>query len=149
MDEFATRGVLGGVVRILYSAAKGKKKDHRDGGLGIGVFAMRRYPRPAPEEQALRSSVGGMRTPLASRAVVRILYSPARTKKAPLFAVLRSGRGIGIRTPTYRVRVCCAAVTQFPCVLTDYIISRIIRFVNRFFDFYLDFFIKCFSRFSG
>ena len=24
------------------------------------------------------------------------------------------GRGIGIRTPTYRVRVCCAAVTQFP-----------------------------------
>ena len=34
------------------------EKKHRCCGAGIGVFAMRRYPRPAPEEQALRSSVG-------------------------------------------------------------------------------------------
>lgn len=31
---------------------------------------------------------------------------------------LLSNSGIGIRTPTYRVRVCCATVTQYRCILS-------------------------------
>ena len=58
---------------------------------------------------------------------------PSQNEKSTAFAVLRSGRGIGIRTPTYRVRVCCAAVTQFPCARTDYIFAHNIRFVKCFF----------------
>ncbi len=47
-------------------------------------------------------------------AAVREPIPQPERKKAPHFAVLRSGWGIGIRTPTNRVRVCRAAVTQFP-----------------------------------
>ena len=54
--------------------------------------------------------------PRAFGAGIRILYSTAQKKKnrpQKMWSVF-FGRGIGIRTPTYRVRVCCAAVTQFP-----------------------------------
>ena len=103
---------------------------------GIGVFAFGEDTHACRLRASSTRSARSMRTPrLATRgAVVRILYSPARTKKSTAFAVLRSGRGIGIRTPTYRVRVCCAAVTQFPCVITDYILAHIIWFVNSFFE---------------
>ena len=37
-----------------------------------------------------------------------------KEKRPPRWWSFFFGRGIGIRTPTYRVRVCCAAVTQFP-----------------------------------
>ena len=50
---------------------------------GTGMFAMRRYPRPAPEEQALRSSVGVCEPRASQRlgTVVRSLYSTAKGKK--------------------------------------------------------------------
>ena len=57
-----------------------------------------------------------------------------KEKRPPRWWSFFFGRGIGIRTPTYRVRVCCAAVTQFPCVITDYILAHIIWFVNSFFE---------------
>ena len=59
---------------------------------------------------------------------------PKERKKTTVWWSFFFGRGIGIRTPTYRVRVCCAAVTQFPCVITDYILAHIIWFVNSFFE---------------
>ena len=40
-----------------------------------------------------------------------------RWKKHLLAQVLFSGWDIGIRTPTYRVRVCCATVTQYPNIV--------------------------------
>ena len=64
-----------------------------------------------------------------------------KEKRPPSWWSFFFGRGIGIRTPTYRVRVCCAAVTQFPCAITDYILAHIISFVNSFFEFCLQYFL--------
>ena len=66
-----------------------------------------------------------------------LFHSQRKEKRPPSRWSFFFGRGIGIRTPTYRVRVCCAAVTQFPCVITDYILAHIIWFVNSFFKFCL------------
>ena len=77
----------------------------------------------------------------------RILAPPTpvrRRKKTALRLRKAVHRGIGIRTPTYRVRVCCATVTQYPyplrfgfvlcrISLTGIIISRSIPFVNTLF----------------
>ena len=73
---------FGAVVRILYSPAKGKKKRPSDDGRDIRRW--RRYPHSTPDKRACRSS-SGVCEPRAYGAVVRILYSPARTKKAPHF----------------------------------------------------------------
>ena len=61
---------------------------------------------------------------------------------------LFSGWGIGIRTPTYRVRVCCATVTQFPnmfCRSLDgfYIIHAFCGFVNYFLQYFSKIFSEC------
>ena len=68
-----------------------------------------------------------------------LFRSQRKEKRPPKWWSFFFGRGIGIRTPTYRVRVCCAAVTQFPCVITDYILAHIIWFVNRFLKFCLQY----------
>ena len=63
--------------------------------------------------------------------------------------------GIGIRTPTYRVRVCCATVTQFPnafagraFLATFCIIAEQNRFVNIFRQVFLTFFEIFFDFFT-
>lgn len=54
-------------------------------------------------------------TPLATRAVARSAYSPPKERKTDhKSGLFFFGRGIGIRTPKYRVRVCCVTVTPFP-----------------------------------
>ena len=69
---------------------------------------------------------------------------PEDAKKTALRLRKAVHRGIGIRPPTYRVRVCCATVTQYPYLLrfgfvlcrislTGIIISRSIPFVNTLF----------------
>ena len=46
------------------------------------------------------------------------------------------GWGIGIRTPTNRVRVCRATVTQFPKILQQYYYIRFLKYVKDFFSIY-------------
>ena len=47
-----------------------------------------------------------------------ILYPPPKERKTDHISGLFSfGRGIGIRTPKYRVRVCCVTVTPFPYLI--------------------------------
>ena len=83
------------------------------------------------------------------RLLTPIPYSrpstPVRRRKKTALRLRKAvHRGIGIRTPTYRVRVCCATVTQYPYLLrfgfvlcrislTGIIISRSIPFVNTLF----------------
>ncbi len=88
----------------------------------------------------MKESASGNTPRLATRGtVVRILYSAVKGKKNRPSddGLFFFGRGIGIRTPTYRVRVCCAAVTQFPFVLTHYILAHIIWFVKGFLNIFL------------
>ena len=66
-----------------------------------------------------------------------------KTARAIVRTVFLLASGIGIRTPTYRVRVCCATFTQYryqlffserfvSLSLTSYIISDSFLFVNTF-----------------
>ena len=48
--------------------------------------------------------------------------------------------GIGIRTPTNRVRVCRATVTQYRFTTID-IIAEVSLFVNSLFEIFLSFFV--------
>ena len=68
-----------------------------------------------------------------------------KTARTIVQTVFLLNSGIGIRTPTYRVRVCCATFTQYryqlylsekfvSLSLTVYIISDSFLFVNTFFE---------------
>ena len=127
-NENANPAPFGAVVRILYHDVK-KREDTANGCHGsclrqsqtpstlwdgIGVFAWGEdflALRLVCEHPDLRA---GNANPAPFGAVVRILYHDVKKKRrhrkwvSSLF-----GSGIGIRTPTYRVRVCCATVTQF------------------------------------
>ena len=93
-----------------YSAATKRKKDRDKAALRPVAFAL-------PPISELSALCGERSNPVfcakAQNTVVRILYSAANAKKGHPFGCPCVGCGIGIRTPTNRVRVCRAAVTQF------------------------------------
>ena len=99
-------------------------------GWGIGIlsprFARCGSANAPPERLALRS-FPPVRIPNSSSD--KIKEATAQCQLLPLF-----GWGIGIRTPTGRVRVCSATFTQFPNILfwwaTDIHYTRLVLKVN-------------------
>ena len=103
--------------RCSYSTVKGKKNRPSDDGY------YKRDIRQVEDTHALRLKsklfdlrAGYANPRLAMRAEFRHSYSAAKGKKNRPSddGLFFFGWGIGIRTPTNRVRVCRAAVTQFP-----------------------------------
>ena len=80
-------------------------------------------------------------------------FNKKKTARTIVQTVFLLNSGIGIRTPTYRVRVCCATFTQYryqlfflrrfvSLSLTVYIIADPFSFVNTFFEISSNFFEK-------
>ena len=87
-------------------------------GWEIGVFACSEDTRTLRLVSELTDLRVGYANPAPTALWFGILYSSDKGKKNRPSddGLFFFGRGIGIRTPTYRVRVCCAAVTQFPFI---------------------------------
>ena len=75
--------------------------------------------------------------PLWTITMLRYLFNPFEVKEKALSFDKAIGWGIGIRTPTNRVRVCRATVTLFPNVTflwaTDIYYTQLYGKVNTFF----------------
>ena len=94
-------------------------------------------------------NLGGARAESRRKACIssmRTIYSTVIRKEKTTIErwSFSFGSGIGIRTPTYRVRVCCATVTQFRYLLNAQLVYHKRIHLSSVFLFFLMNFVKIF-----